>query len=322
LPVKNGGSYVKECVNSILSQTLQDFNLIVLDNCSTDGTLEWLQSLKDNRIVILRSGNPLSIEDNWSRIKFVSKNEYITLIGHDDILDPYYLEIMNDLILKHPTASLYQAHFRFINESGLSLRLCKPMAEIQYAHEFLACYMCGTIDSAGTGYMMRSKDYDTVGGIDSSFENLIFADYALWIDLTLISYKATTPVVAFKYRVHSSFSKTTGAQQYQEAFEKLLKFIIARSEKDTKIKMVTEKYGKTMLMYYCESLSHKILKTPRNQREIIVADFIEKCIKYAEILIPGQDFRPSKKIKINIARILDNSTIGRNLFLIFRKMLS
>lgn len=58
LPVRNGGNYVKECAHSILSQTLDDFNLIVLDNCSTDGTLEWMQSLNDNRIIIYPSENP------------------------------------------------------------------------------------------------------------------------------------------------------------------------------------------------------------------------------------------------------------------------
>ncbi|MEP6949694.1 MAG: glycosyltransferase, partial [Ginsengibacter sp.] len=301
-------------------QTLQDFNLIVLDNCSTDGTLEWLQSLNDNKIVIHQSANPLSIESNWGRIKSVPKNEFITLIGHDDLLDAHYLDVMNNLILKHPTASIYQAHFQYINESGLVLRNCKPMDEIQYADEFLACYMCGTIDSTGTGYMMRSKDYDTVGGIDPSFENLIFADYALWTQLTLISYKATASVMAFRYRIHNSLSKTTGAQQYQQAFEKFLNFIIALSEKNSKVKMITLRYGKTMLMYYCESLSHRILKTPRNQREITVEDFIQKCNEYAEILIPGQDFKPSKKFRINIARILDNSIVGRNLFLVFKQM--
>jgi glycosyltransferase involved in cell wall biosynthesis len=43
LPVKNGGEYVKECVQSILAQSCPDFNLHILENCSTDGTAEWLQ---------------------------------------------------------------------------------------------------------------------------------------------------------------------------------------------------------------------------------------------------------------------------------------
>ena len=111
LPVRNGGEYVKECVHSILSQTLNDFNLIVLDNCSTDGTLQWIQSLHDERIIIYPSNKPLTIEENWARIKEVKKNEFMTLIGHDDLLCTDYLETMEALIAQHPSASLYQTHF-------------------------------------------------------------------------------------------------------------------------------------------------------------------------------------------------------------------
>ena len=46
LPVRNGGDYAKECVKGILSQTYSDFNLLVLDNNSNDGTLEWIKSIK------------------------------------------------------------------------------------------------------------------------------------------------------------------------------------------------------------------------------------------------------------------------------------
>src|ERR1017187_1126844 len=310
LPVRNGGDYVKECVNSILTQTLQDFNLIVLDNCSTDGTLEWLHSLDDNRIIIHEFPKPLSIEENWARIQSIPKNEFITLIGHDDILNENYLEVMNNLILKHPSASLYQTHFQYIDENGKILRTCKPMDEIEYAYEFLAAYMCNIIDTTGTGYMMRSKDYDDLGGINTSFEKLMFADYALWLSLSLISYKATSFEIAFKYRIHDSVSKVTGGQEYQQAFEKFLQFIISHAEKNDKIKIVTERYGKEMLMYFCEGLSHRILKTPRNKRDIIVKEFIEKCKNYAAILIPGQSFEPEKKFSINIAKILDGSNSG------------
>lgn len=261
----------------------------------------------------------MSIENNWGRIKSVPKNEFITLIGHDDLLEPNYLAIMNDLIQKHPEASLYQSHFKYINETGSLLNICKPMDEIQYAHEFLACFMCDTINSTGTGYMMRSKDYDAVGGMDCSFDNLIFADYALWIDLMLKGYKATSPEITFQYRIHNSLSKTTGGQQYQQAFENFLQFVIDRAKTNDKIKMITERYGKTMMLYYCESLSHRLLKTPRNQREIVVSEFIDKCRHYAEILIPGQAFDPSKEFRIRIAKQLDNSSLSRNTFLLIKK---
>ena len=135
LPVRNGGSYVKECVKSILSQTLTDFNLIVLDNASDDGTAEWLQSLKDERIVIYSSVKSLSIEENWARILTVARNEFMTCIGHDDIVASDYLQIMNALILKHPDASLYLAHFCYIDLKGRKIRSCRPMQEKQDPQE-------------------------------------------------------------------------------------------------------------------------------------------------------------------------------------------
>ena len=49
LPVRNGGEYVKECINSILAQSYMGFELLVFDNNSSDGTLEWLNSIDDKR---------------------------------------------------------------------------------------------------------------------------------------------------------------------------------------------------------------------------------------------------------------------------------
>src|SRR5204862_7663308 len=118
LPVKNGGAYVKECVSSILAQTYPAFNLHILENCSTDGTAEWLNTLKDERIIIYPAEKPLTIEENWGRIISIPRNEYMTMIGHDDVLDPNYLEVMNGLIEKYPDASLYQTHFRYIDGKG------------------------------------------------------------------------------------------------------------------------------------------------------------------------------------------------------------
>ena len=319
LPVKNGGSYIKECVISILSQTIQDFNLIILENNSTDSTREWLQSLNNDRIIIYESDLPLSIEENWSRIKDTPKNEFMTLIGYDDVLEPNYLEIMNDLIQKHPSASLYQAHFKYINATGEHIRYCIPMDETQFAHEFLGSFMCRGIDSTGTGYMMRSADYDNVGGMDPLFPNLIFADYKLWTLLTLIKYKATSPVRGFRYRLHESVSKTTNSELYASAFKKFLDFILKMSSNE-KIKAVIKVYGKEMLMYHCEALSHRILKTPGNLRKITVKEFIDQCVDYSTVLIPGQNFQPFQKFRIRIAAILDSNRYTRQIFMFFKAL--
>src|SRR4029077_17467241 len=111
----------------------------------------------------------------------------------------------------------------------------------QYADEFLASYMCRTINSTGTGYLMRSKDYNALNGINTSFPNLMFADLTLWLDLTLISYKTTSFAIAFKYRIHNSVSKLTNGDIYQKSFELFLNFLIGHSA-DNQIRAVIERY--------------------------------------------------------------------------------
>ncbi len=306
LPVRNGGHYVKECVASILGQTNNDFSLEVLDNCSTDGTLEWLQSLNDERITCYRAENPLNIEENWNRIVSIPKNEFITLIGHDDLLHPHYLSTMEDLIRQHPQASLYQSHFLFIDPAGNKLRPCLPMAEVQSADEFLACQFTKTLDSTGTGYMMRSKDFDAMGGMGLKYPKLIFADYALWVRLILLNYKATSPITAFSYRLHNSVSRLTNGEDYQQAFEQYAYFLADLRKVNAKIATVLDIFGKQMLLYFCESLSHRLLKTPVTQRKTRIAAYVNKCCQYAKLLIPGQSFRPMLKPRILLAALLDN----------------
>lgn len=313
LPVRNGGDYVKICVNSILTQTLQDFNLLVLDNMSTDGTLQWIQSLNDPRIIIYPSDKPLSIEGNWARIKDVPKNEFMTMIGHDDVLQPFYLEEMDKLIKLHPAASLYQTHYHYIDKDGNTTRKCLPMDEIQKAWEFLACQMNHTIDSTGTGYIMRSGDFEQLGGMPVNYRNLIFSDYELWIKLGRQSYKATSLKECFLYREHMSVSRITNGEEYEQAFGEYVRFL-ATLKNDDNFNEIIDRYGHKMLLYFCESLAHRVLKTPSSKRKVSVKTVLSNFQVYAKLLIPKQGFFPLEKPRIRYAVMLDQSAITRKTF--------
>ena len=311
---------MKECVKSILAQTNTDYNLHVLDSYSSDGSLEWIESLKDERISILTADKPLTIEENWHRITTIPKNEFMTVIGHDDLLHADYLEEMDRLIAKHPEAGLYQAHFNYINETGAFVRACQPMDEVQYAHEFIACHFMRTLDSMGSGYMMRSADYDRLGGLPPHYPNLIFADYDLWIRLTHLNFKATALKTLFSYRLHESVSKKTNGMQYQQAFGEYIRLIKELMDRDTNVAEVVKRYGKEMLMYYCESLSHRLLKTPIEKRRLSVKEFISRCEEYARLIIPGQHFKPEEKFIIIIAKQIDELSITRGMFYWYKKL--
>ena len=319
LPVKNGGEYIKQCVQSILTQAYPDFNLHILENCSNDGTAEWLQTLTDERVIIIPSGRPLSIEENWARIVSINKNEFMTIIGHDDLLNIDYLKGMNELINQYPDASLYQTHFSFIDARGNFIRHCKPMDEKQTVAEFLNSLFTNSIDTMGSGYMMRSKNYNDIGGIPS-YPNLLFADHVLWIRMTSLNYKATSTKENFAYRLHNNLSKKSGAVSYINAFYDYMDFLIAYKTNHHQSATVIKEYICPYILYYCRSLSHRLLKTPFKERnEITVSGFINNCIKYNGMLASTHTLNPLQQVNIRYAKFIDNNFILRRLYLLFKK---
>jgi glycosyltransferase involved in cell wall biosynthesis len=243
LPVRNGGAYLKICIESILAQDHEDFRLLVLDNASTDDTVCYLSQLGDSRVSISETTVPLSIEENWARISRLGMtDEFMTIIGHDDLLDPEYLSRMSALIDTYPDAALYQAHFRLIDGRGRKVRSCLPMPVMETVHEFLTSRLRLRRDSYGTGYMFRASDYARVGGI-LPYKKLMFADDALWMRLMRGSYKATLPNEAFSYRLHPG--GTSHSPDWRSTFDSLgeyLAFLIELASNDSAVKAALDQY--------------------------------------------------------------------------------
>ena len=322
LPVKNGGGYVKECVNSILAQTYSGFNLLILENCSTDGTAEWLHTLKDERVTIYPAERPLSIEENWGRIVSIPRNEYMTMIGHDDVLDHNYLEVMYGLIEKYPDASLYQTHFRYIDAKGRLIKKCKPMVERQSAGEFLEGLLQNRININGTGFMLRSKDYNATGGI-GGYPNLLFADFELWISAAKKGYLATAGEECFSFRLHQSMTTISADIKLQKAFGQFVEYLETLKQENTSFAKIISTSSIEFIQFWCKGLTHRLLRTPTNKRNgLSVSLFLYRCKNYADRLSPNNHFNPLDKFSVKLARDIDRLAITRSLFLAFKKIYS
>lgn len=208
LPVRDGMPYLVSAVNSVLKQTYNNFELHILDNNSSDGSLEWCRSINDKRVKISVSENTLSIEDSWRRVTDIDKCEFMTVFAHDDILLPNFLINIHNLIIQYPDAKLFQANGELIDENGAVIRKCKPIKEIETSKDYLQARFSGSRDVFGTGYVMRSKDYDDLGGIPK-FNKLSFADDALWLMLIDDGFKACCDINSVQVRIHAKSTSAT-----------------------------------------------------------------------------------------------------------------
>lgn len=274
LPVRNGWPYVQECVQSILAQTYPDFDLIVLDNQSTDSTVPWLRSLTDSRIRLYSSSSSLSIVDSWARAVGVEKREYMTLIGHDDLLDPDFLLTINRTIGRFPDAKLYQTGFRFINSVGQTIRACRPVPERETPAQYLEGRLTYRRDISGTGVVMRSSDYDRIGGIPH-FERLFFADDALWLSLMQGGYKAFDPADLCAVRMHPRKESTTQPSAWPSLLCGLNQFAdfvetYVRSDADARA-VVSQHSPRFMLRYHRNLYILAVLEACQMGRKIDAA---------------------------------------------------
>lgn len=92
IPVYNGAAFIAEAVKSVLAQTFADFELIVLDNASTDATPHILGQFTDMRLRIVHHASNIGAIANWNAALREARGEWVKILCADDLLYPNCLE--------------------------------------------------------------------------------------------------------------------------------------------------------------------------------------------------------------------------------------
>lgn len=94
VPTYNGSKFLEECLDSIISQIFRDFELLIVDDQSSDNTVEIAENYaaKDSRIKVIRNHENLGLVGNWNHCIEIANGEWIKFVFQDDIIDPTCLE--------------------------------------------------------------------------------------------------------------------------------------------------------------------------------------------------------------------------------------
>ena len=123
LPVFNGSNYVALAIESVLHQTLTDFELIISDNASTDDTEAICRryAAADPRIRYYRNASNIGASANFNRSFALASGKYFKWAAHDDTLAPTYLERCAATLEANPDAVLCQSLVQLIDADGKSV---------------------------------------------------------------------------------------------------------------------------------------------------------------------------------------------------------
>jgi glycosyltransferase involved in cell wall biosynthesis len=210
----NSGKYLHETIKSCKNQTYKNIDIIIVDDCSTDGTIDYLKSLSDIN-VFYRSEN-LGISKNINFAVSKTNSRYLVFLGHDDLLAPTHVEKMvehietdsDDIALVHCNsikidAKGYELGYIFKNDNQIK-KTNKPLFYLAI-NNFLF---------QGGGIYDRKKFLE-VNGWDERFK--LYGEWLVYIKIAQkwkISYNTTTH---YYYRIHSgSTMKKIETEQKKE----------------------------------------------------------------------------------------------------------
>jgi glycosyltransferase involved in cell wall biosynthesis len=209
LAVHDGEPYVRQSVASVLSQTFADFELLVVDDASTDTTVATIEALGDERIRLLRNEHNLGQVPSLNRGLAEAGGEYVARLDHDDWCRPTRLERQVALLDAHPEVGLVGTWMEVVEEGGRRIAWLRETIEdfARFVYQTLIMRVYVSHPSA----MYRREPVLALGGYDVSTGPS--EDKDLWRRLALERWDARiVPEPLVVYRLHESQLSQTRAE--------------------------------------------------------------------------------------------------------------
>lgn len=165
IPVFNGANYIEEAIRSVLNQTFKDFELIIVDNASTDGTVDILDSLKflDNRIHVFRNDQNIGLAPNLNKCVDYANGEYIKFLCADDLLKEDCLSKMVAVFQNDSSIKLVASSRILVDESKVERGVKgyqKKTEKINGIYVISKCLYLGNYIGEPSAVMFKKIDFN------------------------------------------------------------------------------------------------------------------------------------------------------------------
>ena len=203
MPAYNAERFIAEAVESILNQTFRDFELIIVNDGSTDGTLAIAEryAAQDERVTVVSQPNG-GISAARNRGLSVAKGEWIAVMDSDDVAMPDRFERQLDFLAKNPDLAVVSAYVQNIDDKGkLIAEYQSPLTDRQLVKEVVA--QDGLLSFHHSAVLMRREVVQALGGYRGQFDML--EDCDLWNRIAEQGHGILIqPEYLLKYRLHPS----------------------------------------------------------------------------------------------------------------------
>jgi glycosyltransferase involved in cell wall biosynthesis len=249
MSVHNGENYLEEAIESILNQTYPDFELIIINDFSTDSSFEIIKKFADKRIVLIENDHNIGLTKSLNKGLKIAKGEYIARMDADDISEINRFEKQIDVLQKNPDYTVVGSNIFLIDDTGLIIEQIKYP---ETTEENLGnIFFDNTIVHSSA--MFRKDFVMSLGGYNEEYSKS--QDYDLWLNIIEnggLLYNIQESLL--KYRIHAgSISNKFGSEQEQNAIRivrRRLKSILDIDIKESDLKVLRNKKNRNVLQKY------------------------------------------------------------------------
>ena len=259
IPVHNGEKTIQETIHSVLNQSVEDFELIIINSASTDSTLDIVYQFQDPRIKVF-SYPKANVAVNRNRaIKHINSN-YITFLDADDLWTSDKLAAQYQALQKNPQAGVAYSWTNCIDENGNFLR---KTSDVNWNGDVYSKLLFIDFICSGSNVMIRKDAFLSVNGFDEELTNSQDAD--MWLRLSAITDFICVPKVQILYKIlpNSMSCNTLG-------MEKSKLVMIERAFEHEKAKPYQHLKYKAIGNIY-KFLCYTALKVPPGKQQNLVA---------------------------------------------------
>lgn len=267
IPVYNGEKTIKETILSVLNQTFEDLELIIINDGSNDATLEIVQTIKDHRLQIFSYLNAgLSASRNRGIAK--AKGEFISFIDADDLWTPNKLELQLKALQDNPQAAVAYSWTDWIDQSGQFLRAGGHITVNGNAYEKL---LIRDFIESGSNTLIKKQALDEVGDFDQSVTPP--EDWDMWLRLAAKYEFITVEAPQILYRI-SPNSASFDIEKMEAGSLKVIQRVFSQSPELAHLKQ------KTLASRY-NYLTFKAVGGHLNRKNgLTAARFLFQALKY------------------------------------------
>lgn len=274
VPVYNGELTIEETVKSVLNQTFQEFELIVINDGSVDSTLDVLSKIQDHRVKVFSYPNA-GLSASRNRGIEHAQGEFISFIDADDLWTKDKLDAQLNSLREHPEAAVSYSWTDFIDMSGNLLGFGVHHTANGYVFpNLLRFFFIGS----GSNALIRKYVFDKVGRFDETLTSAEDLDFFLRI--AALFHFSAVPKSQILYRISDNSMSRNVIRQERESL-KVLDSVYSREPGKSFSHLRRHSYASL----YIYLTAHALRGEPNREDGIIAAKFLWRSIKSDPFII-------------------------------------